>query len=98
MCLGVYGKVVRIEGELAVVDFGGGLAKDALIGVEEVKEGDYVVVHAGIIVSRLSEEEFMEVFQYVEEAAKRLAQFESGAAKYLESIRTRLEETLSKQE
>ncbi|GBC70756.1 hypothetical protein HRbin02_00526 [Candidatus Calditenuaceae archaeon HR02] len=100
MCLGVYGKVVRVEEELAVVDFGGGLTKDALVGVEEIREGDYVVVHAGTIVSRLSDEEFMEVFRYVEEAAKQLAQIESRAAEYLESIKMRLEkleENLSRQ-
>ncbi|MEM0482212.1 MAG: HypC/HybG/HupF family hydrogenase formation chaperone [Nitrososphaerota archaeon] len=97
MCLGVYGRVVRVEGELAVVDFGGGLTKDALVGIEEVRGGDYVVVHAGIIVSRLSEEEFTEVFRYVEEAAKQLAQTESRVAEYLESMKMRLEENLSGQ-
>ncbi len=97
MCLGVYGKVLRVEGELAVVDFGGGLTRDALVGVEEVREGDYVVVHAGIIVSRLSEEEFEEVFRYVEEAVKQLAMIESRAAEYLESMKMRLEENLSGQ-
>lgn len=97
MCLGVYGKVLRVEGELAVVDFGGGLTRDALVGVEEVREGDYVVVHAGIIVSRLSEEEFEEVFRYVEEAVKQLAMIESRAAEYLESMKMRLKENLSGQ-
>ncbi|MEM2067810.1 MAG: HypC/HybG/HupF family hydrogenase formation chaperone [Nitrososphaerota archaeon] len=95
VCLGVYGKVLRVDGELAVVDFGGGLTKDVLVGVEDVREEDYVVVHAGVIVSRLSEKDFTAVFDFIEEAAKHLAQSKSEAATYLAQIRSRLEENLS---
>ncbi|MCS7146391.1 MAG: HypC/HybG/HupF family hydrogenase formation chaperone [Nitrososphaerota archaeon] len=95
MCLGVYGRVLKTDGELAVVDFGGGLIKDVLVSVEDVREGDYVVVHAGVIVSKLSEKDFMEVFNHIEEAVLKLAQSNIDASSYLERIRSRLAESLS---
>ncbi|MEM0444717.1 MAG: HypC/HybG/HupF family hydrogenase formation chaperone [Nitrososphaerota archaeon] len=92
MCLGVYGRVLGVTGELAVVDFGGGLTKEVLVGVEDVKGGDYVVVHAGVIVSRLSEKDFAQVFSILEEAARRIGENNQEAMKYLERIRVRLKE------
>ncbi|GBC69373.1 hypothetical protein HRbin01_01071 [archaeon HR01] len=94
MCLGVYGKVLQVNEDLAVVDFGGGLVKEALVGVEEVKAGDYVVVHAGVIVSRLNENEFAEVFNHVSEAVQILASSGADVADYWQSIKTRLAELL----
>jgi hydrogenase expression/formation protein HypC len=67
MCLGVPGKVIRIEtGELGVpvgkVSFGG-IAKDVCFAyVPEAEVGDYVIVHAGFALNRLDEEEAQEVF------------------------------------
>lgn len=92
MCLGVYGRVVKVEGDLAVVDFGGGLTKEVLVGVESVEWGDYVVVHAGVIVSRLSEKDFSLVFNYLEEAARQLGERNQAALDYIERIKGRLRE------
>ena len=57
MCWGVPGRVVRVKGEyLATVDFGGSM-KDVVIGVDGVKPGEYVLVHAGVIISRMTLED-----------------------------------------
>lgn len=75
MCLGVPGVVVEVKDREAVVDFGG-VRKivDAFL-VENLKPGDYVIVHAGAIIAKISEEEFksiQEVFNELMEALKEM--------------------------
>jgi hydrogenase expression/formation protein HypC len=62
MCLGIPGKVVRIdENPLGVtmgrVDFGGVSRDVCLAYVPDVAVGDYVVVHVGFAISQIDEEE-----------------------------------------
>lgn len=72
MCWGVYGKVLDVLGDMARVEFGGGVVKEVLSGVDELRPGDYVIVHAGIVISRLNEEEFLQSFRYLREMAEML--------------------------
>jgi len=72
MCLGVPGKVIKIEpNELGMtmgrVDFAGINREVCLAYTPEVQLGDYVIVHAGFAISQIDEEEAMEVFQYLKE-------------------------------
>jgi hydrogenase expression/formation protein HypC len=58
MCLAVPGKVVEwVEREspfsAAAVDFGGLRRQVSMVCVPEAVEGDYVLVHAGIAISRI---------------------------------------------
>ncbi len=48
------GKILRIHGKMAEVDMGGGTIVNADIGLVETKPGDYVLVHAGYIISVLN--------------------------------------------
>ena len=57
MCLGVPGKVISMEGDLAEVDFSGIRRKVSLLICPDVREGDYVLVHVGFAIQRLDEEE-----------------------------------------
>ncbi len=61
MCLAVPGKIVSVEGDdwqrNGRIDFGGVLRTANLALVPEACVGEYVVVHAGIAISRLDEEE-----------------------------------------
>jgi len=50
------GKVVSIEGEMARIDLGGGTLTQANIGLTDVKVGDYVLIHAGYVLSVLDVE------------------------------------------
>ncbi|MCS7109112.1 MAG: HypC/HybG/HupF family hydrogenase formation chaperone [Sulfolobales archaeon] len=59
MCWGIPGKVVEVSGMYAKVSVGGALI-DAVLGVDDVAVGDYVMVHAGLVVGKLSREEFVE--------------------------------------
>lgn len=71
MCLGVPAKVLRkwTEGALmyAEVDLGG-IAKEVIVATdEEVREGDYVIVHAGIAISKINEDELEEALKLYRE-------------------------------
>jgi hydrogenase expression/formation protein HypC len=59
MCLGVPAKVIRIDGHTALVDFGG-VRKEVLVAASGISPGDLVVVHAGMAIGKLSEEDFLE--------------------------------------
>lgn len=73
MCWGVYGKVLEVSNDVVRVDFGG-VVKDVLSAVDDLSAGDYVIVHAGFVISRLNEEEFLESFKYIREASKKLVE------------------------
>jgi hydrogenase expression/formation protein HypC len=57
MCLSVPAKVVRIEGNIADVSAGGTIFKAGLQMVKDVKVGDYVLLHAGFALQKISIEE-----------------------------------------
>jgi hydrogenase expression/formation protein HypC len=54
MCWGVLARVVRIEGLSAEVDFGG-VRRTVVLGADDVGEGDFVLVHAGIVIGKVSQ-------------------------------------------
>jgi hydrogenase expression/formation protein HypC len=58
MCLAIPAEVVALkEGENATVSFGGVRKNISLALVEDVQVGDYVLVHVGYALQRLSPEE-----------------------------------------
>jgi len=58
MCLAVPARVVELFGdEMAKVDVGGVLKDVSLSLVEDVKIGDYVILHVGFALSRLDPDE-----------------------------------------
>lgn len=61
MCLGVPAKVVEIKGISAIVDFGGVRREVSTILEPDVRIGDYVIVHAGAIISKIDKDEAYEM-------------------------------------
>jgi hydrogenase expression/formation protein HypC len=57
MCLSIPAMVVAIDGQMADVSIGGALFKAGLHMVENVKIGDYILLHAGFAIQKISEEE-----------------------------------------
>lgn len=59
MCLSIPARIEKIEGETALCTVGGSTlqAHLELIGDEELKPGDYVLVHTGFAIQKLDEEE-----------------------------------------
>ena len=66
MCLAVPGKVVRINGEKALIDYGSEQREAKLAA--DVKEGDYALVQQGFVVARISEKEAREMIEAWREA------------------------------
>lgn len=69
MCVALPGKVIALDKDIATVDFRGNIVK-ANSGIVEIKVGDYVLVHAGLIIQKLNPEEaenMTELFSVIEE-------------------------------
>lgn len=62
VCLGIPGKVLEVRSDgVAVVEFSDGVTVETDANtIDGIKPGDYVVVHAGIIIAKLSEEDIDE--------------------------------------
>lgn len=60
MCVAIPGKVIALDGDMATVDFDGNRLP-ARAGLVPVNTGDRVLVHAGMIIQVLREEEADEI-------------------------------------
>lgn len=70
MCLAVPARVMTINGEEAILDYGG-VKRNANIGMlSDVKVGDYVLVHVGYAISKMDEEEALETLKLWDEMLK----------------------------
>lgn len=71
MCLAIPGKILSIEGadlaRNARVSFGGIVKEVGLAYVPEARVGDYVIVHVGLAISLLDEEEALRTFDYLKQ-------------------------------
>jgi hydrogenase expression/formation protein HypC len=56
MCLGVPAKVMERNGDAAVVELGGVRREISLMLLDDVSVGEWVIVHAGFAIEKLSEE------------------------------------------
>jgi len=76
MCLAIPGKIKSIEVQhggmikMAKVIFGGIVKEASLEMVPTAKVGDYVLVHVGVAISIVNEEEAQKTFQYLREAGE----------------------------
>jgi hydrogenase expression/formation protein HypC len=69
MCLAIPGKVLKIEEQIATVDFGGVRREVKLDLLSNVQEGDYVLVHVGYAIQILDEAKAKEILSMWEEVA-----------------------------
>ncbi len=67
MCLAVPARVTAVEGEDAVLDYGGIRRKANISLLSDVKVGDYVLVHVGYAISRMDEEDALETLKLWDE-------------------------------
>lgn len=87
MCLGVPGKVVEVDGPLAVVDFFGVRRQTRLDVVDEpVEPGDYVLNHVGFAIRKIPAEEIAETLELYEELLR-----EAGGDMMAEDVRGEIE-------
>lgn len=71
MCLGVPAVIIDVDEDsgIAKVDYGDGVVREALIGISEerVARGDIVIIHAGVIISKLSIEGLYEQIEFLKQ-------------------------------
>ena len=72
MCLGVPGRVVSIDGDVALVDFWG-VTKSVRLDVvdEPVTVGDYVLNHVGFAIRRIPADDIGETLALYDELLRR---------------------------
>lgn len=73
MCLAIPGKIKSIEMQyggmvrMAKVSFGGITKEASLEMLPDADVDDYVLVHVGVAISKVNEEEAQKTFKYLEE-------------------------------
>jgi hydrogenase expression/formation protein HypC len=71
MCLAIPGKLTTVTAQLdetfrfGKVSFGGIMKEVNLSMVPEAKVGDYVLVHVGVAISVVDEDEALKTFEYI---------------------------------
>ncbi len=76
MCLAIPGKILSTEISedgnirMAKVSFGGIIKDVSLEMVPEAQLNDYVLVHVGVAISTVNEEEAHRVYQYLKDAGE----------------------------
>jgi hydrogenase expression/formation protein HypC len=76
MCLAIPGKIESIEMmhngalRMAKTSFGGIIKEISLEMVPEAEVNDYVLVHVGVAISKVNEQEALKVYQYLKETGE----------------------------
>jgi len=65
MCLGIPARIIKIEGEFAEADIDGASIRIGLQMVDNVEPGDYVLVHAGYALEKISEKDAFETIESI---------------------------------
>jgi len=68
MCIAVPSKVVKISDNMATIDVDGVQREASLLLLEDVRVGDYVIVHAGFAINKINEEHALESLELLREA------------------------------
>ena len=67
MCVGLSAKVVKIGDGVAIVDADGAKREVSAQLIEDLEPGEYVMVHAGVAIARITDEGESETDQLMEE-------------------------------
>ena len=70
MCLAVPLKIISIKGKMGIGELGGVKKKISLMLLDEVKVGDYVLLHAGFAINKLETKEAEELLQLLREISE----------------------------
>ncbi len=81
MCLSIPAKVESIDGNNAVVSVGGAQYNASLQMIDDVNIGDYILLHTGFAIQKLSKEdaaETLKIFKELEEFNRQLDEEEKN--------------------
>ena len=67
MCLSIPARIESIDGSTAQVSAGGSLFRAGLQMIDDPRVGDYVLLHAGFAIQRISEKDALETIRLISE-------------------------------
>ena len=67
MCVGLSAKVVKINNGTAVIDAEGAKREISAQLLEDIEPGDYVMVHAGVAIAKITDEDDNETEELMED-------------------------------
>lgn len=67
MCLSIPARIISIDGDMAEVSAGGAVFRAGLQMIENVNVGDYILLHAGFAIQKISEEDASETLKLFRE-------------------------------
>ena len=67
MCVGVSGKVVKLQAGTALVDVNGAKREVSAQLLGDLEPGDYVMVHAGVAIAKITDDDEAEAQNVMEE-------------------------------
>ena len=67
MCVGLAAKVVKVKGNIALVDASGARRQVSAELIENLDPGDYVMVHAGTAIAKISSDDIEEPTELLED-------------------------------
>lgn len=70
MCLSIPARVISINGNKAIVSVGGTEYEASLQLVEDIEVNDYVLLHTGFAIQKISEEDARETFKILYELSE----------------------------
>ena len=70
MCLAIPARVIRVEGQTACVQVEEVEYTASLLLLEDVSEGDYIMLHAGFAISKVDPEEAAETLKLLNEISR----------------------------
>jgi len=57
MCVGLPGKVISLDNNMAIIDATGAKREVSRELIDDLEPGDYVMVHAGIAIAKITDDE-----------------------------------------
>jgi len=61
MCLGIPARILKVDGDHALADFGGASKEVNVALIEGPKAGDRVLIHAGFAIQKIGKKRFSEI-------------------------------------
>lgn len=70
MCLSIPSRVISINGNKAIVSVGGAEYEASLQLVEDIEVNDFVLLHTGFAIQKISEEDALETYKLLRELSE----------------------------
>jgi hydrogenase expression/formation protein HypC len=67
MCLSIPAEIISIEGDMAKVSISGAITDASVQLIDNPKVGDFILLHTGFAIERISPEDAKETMRYLKE-------------------------------